>query len=111
LGDEKEQKQSRSGMSALGKLRTNAAAFGSAHMRIRVESYSGYKADQRPLRFHLGDRCLEVREVSDQWYNPAADYFRVQAQDGQTYVLKRDWSGSEDVWTLEAYRRESNSGS
>ena len=80
-------------------------------MRIRVESYSGYKANQRPLRFHLGDRCLEVREVCDQWYNPAADYFRVQAQDGQTYVLKRDWSGSEDVWTLEAYRRESNSGS
>lgn len=78
-------------------------------MRIRVECYSGYKADQWPLRFYLGDRCLEIIERSDQWYSPDADYFRVRAQDGQIYVLKHDWSGSEELWTLEAYRRESNS--
>ena len=26
---------------------------------VRVETYSGFKADQRPLRLHLGDRALE----------------------------------------------------
>ena len=80
-------------------------------MRIHVESYSGYKAEQRPLRFYLGDRCLEVVQLCDQWYSPASDYFRVRAQDGEMYVLKHDWNGSEELWTLEAYRRESKPGS
>jgi len=80
-------------------------------MKIRVEYYSGYKADQRPVRFYLGDRCLEVVDVHDQWRSPAADYFRVLAQDGQIYVLKHDWSGSETLWTLEAQRREWNPAS
>jgi hypothetical protein len=32
---------------------------------IKVECYAGYTSDQRPLRFMLGDRMLEVREVED----------------------------------------------
>ena len=77
-------------------------------MRLRVECYSGYKADQRPVRFYLGHRCQEIAEVCDHWYSPAADYFRVRAQDGQIYVLKHDWANTEELWTLEAYRREAN---
>jgi hypothetical protein len=70
---------------------------------VRVECYSGYKAGERPLRFQLGERWLEVEEVVDRWYDPDAIYFRVRASDGGVYVLRH--SEANDTWTLEAFRR------
>ncbi|MGA2268486.1 MAG: hypothetical protein ABSH44_08465 [Bryobacteraceae bacterium] len=72
-------------------------------MILRVECYSGFKADERPLRFQLGERWLEVEEVLDRWYDPHAIYFRVRANDGSLYILRH--SEPDDVWTLEAFRR------
>jgi hypothetical protein len=72
-------------------------------MIVRVESYSGFKADERPLRFQLGTRWLAVEEVMDRWYDPDAIYFRIRADDGGLYILRH--SEQEDVWTLESFRR------
>lgn len=72
-------------------------------MIVHVECYSGFKADERPLRFQLGEKWLAVMEIADRWYDPDAVYFRVQADDGATYVLRH--SEPDDVWTLEAFRR------
>jgi hypothetical protein len=72
-------------------------------MRVDVESYSGHKADERPLRFRLGEQWLTVEEIVDRWYDPDAVFFRIRASDGAVYVL-RHIDGS-DVWTLEAFRR------
>ncbi len=69
---------------------------------IRVECYAGYRADQRPLRFVLRGRVFEVELVEDQWYAPAAIYFRVRADDGNFYVLRHD--EVQDAWTLDAFR-------
>jgi hypothetical protein len=69
---------------------------------LRVECYSGYKADQRPVRFQLGAQTYEIREVEDQWYSPSAIYYRVLADDGNTYVLRHDETS--DAWSLEAFR-------
>ncbi|HYK91022.1 MAG TPA: hypothetical protein VE398_19780 [Acidobacteriota bacterium] len=70
--------------------------------KIRVECYSGHKADQRPLKFTLGERVLAVEEVEDQWYSPSAIYFRVRADDGNLYILRHDEAG--DSWTLDGFR-------
>ncbi len=70
---------------------------------VEVECYSGYKADERPLRFHLRGAEYEVEEVHDQWYGPDATYFRVRAGDGNVYILRHDTA--QDAWTLEAFRR------
>ena len=72
-------------------------------MTVEVECYSGHKADERPLRFRLGDLWLDVQEVTDRWYDPQATYFRVTADDGATYILRHDERA--DTWTLEAFRR------
>ncbi len=72
-------------------------------MTIEVEAYSGYKADERPLRFRLGERWLTVDQVTDRWYDPHATYFRVRAEDGCLYVLRHDEAA--DSWTLAAFRR------
>jgi len=71
-------------------------------MLIHVESYSGYRADERPLRFTMGGRVYEVVEVEDRWYSPHAMYFRVIASDGNRYVLCHDEEVG--VWKLEAFR-------
>ncbi len=70
---------------------------------IKVECYAGYKAEQRPVRFTLGKQVLEVVEVDDQWYSPSSRYFRVQASDGNIYILRYD--EDEDCWSLDAFRR------
>jgi hypothetical protein len=70
---------------------------------IKVECYSGYKANQRPLRFALREQVLEVKEIEDQWYSPSAQYFRVLASDENTYILRHDEeTGS---WSLDAFRK------
>lgn len=71
-------------------------------MTLRVECYSGYKADERPVRFQLGERWLAVVDVVDRWYDPRATYFRVRAEDGAIYILKHD--EADDLWTLESFR-------
>ena len=69
---------------------------------IRVECYSGYRADERPARFVLRGRTFEVECVEDRWYSPVAAYFRVRADDGNFYVLRHD--STQDFWTLDAFR-------
>ena len=70
-------------------------------MRIDVEAYSGFKADERPLRFHLSGRPYEVQEVLDKWYGPSETWFKVVADDGGVYILKLNGSAE---WTLESFR-------
>jgi hypothetical protein len=74
-------------------------------MNIKVECYSGHKADERPVRFTLGGQPLEVLQVEDQWYSPSLHYFRVRASDGNTYFLCHD--EGKDCWSLEAFRKGS----
>ena len=70
---------------------------------LQVECYSGYKAEQYPLRFILREQVLEVLEVQDQWYSPSARYFRVRASDGNMYVLRHDEETG--IWSLDAFRK------
>jgi len=75
-------------------------------MTLRVECYSGYKAEERPVRFQLGGQDHIVEEVLDQWHSPDAIYFKVRCDDGNTYVLRHTISPLEDNWTLESFRRD-----
>ena len=70
--------------------------------RVRVECYSGYKAEERPIRVWLGDAALEVEQIEDRWYSPGFSFFRIVVTGGDRYVLRRD--DAQDVWTLEAFR-------
>jgi hypothetical protein len=73
-------------------------------MKLRVECYSGTKADERPVRFHLGSRCFFVEEVLDQWYGPNDLYFKVRADDGNLYILRNHGSTPDGEWSLESFR-------
>jgi hypothetical protein len=71
-------------------------------MKIQVECYSGHKADERPVKFSLGDTVLFVDSIEDQWYGPDGAYFRLVADDGNTYVIGRNEKTGE--WTLTSFR-------
>jgi hypothetical protein len=74
--------------------------------RTEVECYAGYRADERPVRFKLGEQTLEIEEVEDRWYSPGETYFRVRVAGGDRYVLRQ--VAAQDIWTLEGYRSVAN---
>ena len=71
---------------------------------VRVECYAGYKADERPVRIHLGERSLEIKEVQDRWYSPGLTFFRLKAEDNNIYILRHE--EAQDLWTLESFRSQ-----
>lgn len=70
---------------------------------IRVECYAGYRGEQEPTAFWLGDRRVAVREIMDRWFAPGQRWFRVDADDGHLYVLRHDEARGE--WELAAFTR------
>ena len=77
-------------------------------MKIQVECYAGHKAAERPIKFWLGDIVLFVESIEDQWYGSDA-YFRVRADDGNTYVLSHNEMNNQ--WTLASFRSQASPAS
>jgi hypothetical protein len=73
--------------------------------RVRVQCYSGSKADEYPIRFQLGDHDYAVEEVLDRWYGPDDRFFKLLADDGNIYILRH--RPASDTWSLESFRRAS----
>jgi hypothetical protein len=78
-------------------------------MSIAVECYAGYRGDQEPRAFWLGERRVEVNAVVDRWYAPSRRWFRVAAEDGDTYILRHDETSGE--WELAAFTSAMSPGS
>ena len=75
-------------------------------LTVRVDCYAGYKGEETPRRFYLGERVVEILEVSDRWLAPASAYFKVRDDDGDTYILRHDvGSGG---WELTMFERHSS---
>ena len=66
--------------------------------KLKVECYAGYKANERPCAFSLGKKKMQVMEIMDQWYGPDHTYFKVLADDANTYILR--YGEKDDRWEL-----------
>ncbi len=62
----------------------------SAEIEVRVECYAGYRSDQTPQRFALGQRLVEVEEIIDQWRGEDYRYFKLRGDDDGIYILRHD---------------------
>jgi hypothetical protein len=69
-------------------------------LRIYVDAYSGYRANERPRQFCLDDDVFEIAEVEDRWYDPSAEYFKVRTTDGKRYLLRCDAESGH--WALQS---------
>lgn len=59
-------------------------------MPIRVECHAGYRGDEEPRAFTLGERRFAVLDIEDRWLAPDHRYFKVKVDDGRTFVLRHD---------------------
>lgn len=59
-------------------------------MIIHVECYAGYRADERPVRFIIGNQTIEVHEIIDRWHGVGYRYFKVVGNDNNIYLLRHD---------------------
>ena len=67
-------------------------------MRICVQTYSGYKGDERPVSFSREGKSSRIMEIFDRWYDPDYTCFKVLADDGTTCLLRHDMTT--DCWEL-----------
>ena len=67
---------------------------------IRVECFSGHKADERPVRFQLNGRDYAIVAVLDQWYGPDHIFFKIRADDGRIYLLRHETTFARDAWAV-----------
>lgn len=76
-------------------------------MKLRVECYAGYKGEETPRAFYLGDRRVEVKEVLDQWLAPSHRYFKVRGENGSLYILRHDIPTG--MWELTLFEQRATS--
>ncbi len=76
-------------------------------MKVHVECYAGRKADERPVRFRLGQNEYVVSDVLDQWYGPEEVFFKVSTEDGGVYILRHHTASAEGEWDLVSFRKAS----
>jgi len=65
-------------------------------MNVKVECYSGYRGEETPRRFWMGERKIKVEKVLDRWLSPDHRYFKILGDDHSIYILRhetesRDW--------------------
>ncbi len=67
---------------------------------IKVVAYSGYKTNERPRSFWIGQDWFDITVVEDRWHEPDGEYFKVRTTRLKTYWLRHD--PRSDVWTLQS---------
>lgn len=65
---------------------------------LKVQCYAGYRGEETPRRFILGEKTIEVAQVIDRWLAPDHGYFKVFSRAGETYILRQDVASQE--WEL-----------
>jgi hypothetical protein len=69
-------------------------------MKIRVECHAGYRGEEEPRAFTLGETRFAVAEILDRWLDPRHRYFKVSVEDGRQFVLRHDAASGQ--WELAA---------
>jgi hypothetical protein len=69
-------------------------------LRINVDAYSGYKANERPRLFEVDGGVYEIASVLDRWYEPSATFFKVRTTDFKVFIFRYD--EQHDEWTIQS---------
>ncbi len=74
---------------------------------LKVICYAGYRGEEEPREFSIGERNIHVVELLDRWLSPDHRYFKVRGSDGNTYILRHDIATNE--WELTMFAKEPKS--
>jgi hypothetical protein len=67
-------------------------------MKIQVECHAGYRGEEEPRAFTMGETRLGIVEILDRWMSPEHRYFKVKVEDGRTLLLRHDTASGD--WEL-----------
>ena len=73
-------------------------------MKIKVDCYSGYRTEEKPRKFWIKDREINISKIISQWISPESRNFEVLGHDNNTYKLRMDartWQ-----WELMEFKAE-----
>ncbi len=73
---------------------------------VDVACHAGYRGEETPRRFRLGERQVEIAEVVDSWRAPDHRYVKGQDRQGDLYILRHDVAA--DRWELIWFRRSTD---
>ena len=68
-------------------------------MKVRVVCYEGYKGEETPRAFLLGERRVEVICVLGRWREEDHEYVKLDGSDGARYIFRYD--RSRDEWKIQ----------
>jgi hypothetical protein len=71
-------------------------------MEVLVSCHAGYRGEEAPERFRLGERLVTVDTILDRWLAPDHRYFKIRGDDGSMYILRHD--PEKGVWELVFYQ-------
>ena len=63
-----------------------------------VETYSGHRLHERPIRFQSQGVWRTVVQILSRWQEPGALGFTVLADNGQKYTL--EYNQEHDIWEV-----------
>ncbi|MFO7646153.1 MAG: hypothetical protein R6W95_17355 [Desulfosarcina sp.] len=67
-------------------------------MKLAVSCYAGYRGEETPRSFRIGEREITVAEVLDCWLAPDHRYFKIRGDDKGIYILRHNPQA--DEWEL-----------
>ena len=73
------------------------------NLRVRVACYAGYRGEESPRRFRIGERVVEVVGILDRWLAPDHRYFKCTGDDGDVYILRH--IEATDNWEMTLFQR------
>ena len=70
--------------------------------KFKVEAYSGYRLNEKPLAVYIGSQRIDVKVVKDRWYGIGCIYFKVLLANNEQYILRYDeWNHFWEGWSVE----------
>jgi hypothetical protein len=69
---------------------------------VKVEFDQELQTMERPIAFQVFGRRYGVKKIVDQWFGVGETYFKVEADDNNIYLLKRE--EGQDCWDLIFYQ-------
>lgn len=70
---------------------------------VVVSCYAGYRSEETPTEFLLGERKVRVIEVLDRWLAADHRYFKVRGDDTSVYILRHDVTA--ERWELTMFSK------
>ena len=67
-----------------------------------VETHSGHRVHEKPLRFQMQGVWHTVVQVLSRWQEPGRLCFTVSAEDGRHYLL--EYNQENDVWKVSIFK-------